>query len=284
MGGPPPPPGMPPWGVPPDPEARFDFWPAWKREGKTDRKRYHEPYAHDVSVGGGGGGGGREEEEVPPRQVALRIEQRAFTTAGFASTVWDSAIVVAAYLERHQAWYRGRRGAVELGAGCGLPTCVLSALGVPDVVGTDLAENLPLLQSNLESAAAACEAARAVPARARAMELHWASTESCAQLLEALGGRRPDLVVCCDTMYGSGFLEEQVLTLVALCGSGTECLVAYGNNRQGEDAFMASAKGHGFSIEPVPPHQLAPSFRPSDVTVLRLQRGGAQSDGRAPEG
>ena len=257
----------PPWEAAPDPSASLDFWPPWKREGKADRYRYREPYVHEVCVNEEASSDGGQ------RNVALRIEQRAFTTAGFASTVWDSAIVVAAYLERHQAWYAQRRGSVELGAGCGLPSCVLSALGMPDVVGTDLAEKLPLLRSNLDAAAEAAEAAGARGVQpASAMELHWAKPESCARLLAALGGRSPDLIVCCDTMYGSGFLHEQVETLAALCGRATECLVAYGNNRQGEEAFTAAAEAHGFSIEAVPAHQLAPSFRPSDVTVLRLRR------------
>ena len=58
-----------------------------------------------------GQGGGVEEQ--------LRVEQRPFGAEGFASTVWDSSIVMSKYLERHSSQFAGKR-CLELGAGCGL--------------------------------------------------------------------------------------------------------------------------------------------------------------------
>ena len=45
----------------------------------------------------------------------LRVEQRPFGAEGFASTVWDSSIVMAKYLERHAPQFAGKR-CLELGA------------------------------------------------------------------------------------------------------------------------------------------------------------------------
>ena len=72
---------------------------------------------------------------------------------GFASTVWDSSIVLSKFLERRfgagPAALSGRR-AVELGAGCGLVSCVLARLGA-DVTATDMEPNLTLLRDNLRA-------------------------------------------------------------------------------------------------------------------------------------
>jgi predicted nicotinamide N-methyase len=58
----------------------------------------------------------------------LRVEQRPFGAEGFASTVWDSSIVMAKYLERHAPQFAGKR-CLELGAGCGLVgACLPSAI------------------------------------------------------------------------------------------------------------------------------------------------------------
>ena len=71
------------------------------------------------------------------------------TAQGFASTVWDSSIVLSKYLERRGAVLAGLR-AVELGSGCGLVSCVLARLGC-HVTATDMACNLPLLCENLRA-------------------------------------------------------------------------------------------------------------------------------------
>jgi predicted nicotinamide N-methyase len=70
---------------------------------------------------------------------------------GFASTVWDSSIVLSKYLElRHAVGSLSNTRAVELGSGCGLVSCVLARLGA-DVTATDMEGNLPLLGDNLRA-------------------------------------------------------------------------------------------------------------------------------------
>ena len=61
----------------------------WKREGKPDRDRFELPYNYSTEKGD-----------------ALCIKQAPFDAEGFASTVWDSAIVLSKFFEaggRH-AW------------------------------------------------------------------------------------------------------------------------------------------------------------------------------------
>ena len=136
--------------------SRVALTPASSRP-RSDEERFDQPYEFPFGP--------------DDAQTTLRIEQRRFgpevrrkrwlwhvlrfrltvTLQGFASTVWDSSIVLSKYLERRfgagPAALAGRR-AVELGAGCGLVSCVLARLGA-DVTATDMEGNLPLLRDNL---------------------------------------------------------------------------------------------------------------------------------------
>ena len=113
---------------------------AWKREFKSHAERFTRPYTH-AGIG------------VPPG-VSLCIEQRPYGPDGFASTVWDSSIVLARAAE---AWaVRGLR-CIELGAGCGLVGLALAVLGA-HVTLTDTPDNLPLLEANVAHAAHALDA------------------------------------------------------------------------------------------------------------------------------
>jgi predicted nicotinamide N-methyase len=76
----------------------------------------------------------------------LTIHQQRFRELGFASTVWDSSVVLAKHLENCAQRYAGKR-CLDLSAGCGLPGIVLSKLRAR-VTATDLAPNLALLRKN----------------------------------------------------------------------------------------------------------------------------------------
>lgn len=61
----------------------------------------------------------QQHQHVPAQAIELTIHQAKFAAEGFASTVWDSAIVVAKYAEKHAARMQGKR-VLDLSAGCGL--------------------------------------------------------------------------------------------------------------------------------------------------------------------
>uniref|UniRef100_A0A0R3RG02 Methyltransferase like 21D n=1 Tax=Elaeophora elaphi TaxID=1147741 RepID=A0A0R3RG02_9BILA len=75
----------------------------------------------------------------------LKIIQRCI--GDVSCVVWDSAIVACHYFVRYQSFWK-RKKILELGAGTGVCSILLAALGA-DVVATDLAEGIKLLELNI---------------------------------------------------------------------------------------------------------------------------------------
>ena len=137
---------------------------AWKREHRPDKARFQRPYIYPLG-----------KSLTSLGYSKLRIQQAPFNAEGFASTVWDSSIVVSKYLERYPDLVKGCK-CLDLSAGCGLVALVMkltqqlslettiidnensvekqiansSAHAKSDgfVVATDLAPNLNLLRKN----------------------------------------------------------------------------------------------------------------------------------------
>jgi len=265
-----------------------DFFRAWqwKREHLPDRLRFEQPYVYtfgDGSGGSGGGGGEGRDEMAPPTATPLSpppapplpppliIQQRPYGPGGlFATTVWDSSIVVAKMIERRAALYAGLR-CCDLSAGCGLPAAVLAAVGrCAAVVATDM--DVGLLRTNLSTAAVVRHA--------------WG--DDVAPVLRAAGlgaagdGRAFDAVFLCDGMYiaeaaAVGALARSVAALVDAWRG--VAIVAHGRNRGAEAAFLAEAEALGMIVDEVLREELHPQFVCSDVSVFRLRhRRGAGTE------
>jgi predicted nicotinamide N-methyase len=257
----------------------------WKREHLPDRLRFHQPYRFEFDDAAAGDAAATTTTTTRP---PLTIDQRPFGPEGFASTVWDSSIVVAKMIERRASDYRGLR-CCDLSAGCGLPAAVLLAAScAAAVVATDLPANLPLLRRNVERAAATA-AARAPPkdderpsaAAAAAVVPHtWG--DDVAPVLRAAGiptdsNKAFDVVFLCDGMYVGDppsaveALASSVARLVdALDG---RAIVAHGRNRLAEPAFLEAVRKRGMVVVEVDRSELHPRFVCNDVSVYCLRHG-----------
>ena len=215
---------------------------AWKREGLTDKQKYEEDYAY------------------PSDDLRLRglvLKQRPFTQEGFASTVWDSGIVMAKMAERWHledaATFTGR--CLDLGAGCGLVSAVLGRLCGPGarVVATDLGVNLPLLSMNLGDAA-----------EVRALD--WRRPET-------FGSETWDWIFACDVWYEPSLMGDLVRCLERVASPSTTVLISCGRNRWGLDAFERELKqSRTFSMAAMAAAELDPVYNSPDVDVYRLRR------------
>lgn len=194
----------------------------WKREMKSDRERFEEAYEYPSNA----------------MTTQISLKQRKYSTKtsvhGFASTVWDSSIVLAKYVERTLggASSSSVKTALELGSGCGLVSCVLSRIcQIPTVVATDLEHNLDLLRENLERNAPSASCAA----------LEWGKDA-------AFGNVKFDLVVASDVVYVEEAMPALVETLKRFCApKHTRVVFAYGRNRQALETFLKLSRDAGFS-------------------------------------
>lgn len=215
-----------------------------KREYMTFEQRHIEPCHHTV-VGSRG----------PVRELSL--EQAPFSAEGFASTVWDSAVVLAKYLESIDL---NGKTVVELGAGCGLPGIAAVCLGARTVHLTDLAANLPLLRRNAERNVAPYARRRLVVA-----PLVWG---------EEYAAEDVDYVLAADVLYLPDCAADLAQTTTQLMAREHPCraLIACGRNRTAQDRFMSAVKAHGVSVRVVPAGEQAPDFVCDDVELFELRR------------
>lgn len=221
------------------PNSFLRSW-AWKREHRPDRDRFDRPYHHKINVQG-----------VPHDLV---INQAPFKTTGFASTVWDSAIVLSKYLERLPQKVEGRN-CIELGAGCGLPGIVAAYLGASSVLLTDFPDNLDLLQKNVTT--------NKLQMTVSVCPLVWGNR---SELLASPF----DLIIAADVMYCVEAVDSLLSTLKMAADAGTIILLAYGRNRQAEQTFLEKAHRY-FSLKQVSDEELDEVYHCVDVDVLELR-------------
>ncbi len=219
----------------------------WKREMKTDEERFALDYAHAF-------------KDVDGCAHELKFKQKKFGPEGFASTVWDSAIVMAKYIEKTYEKFRHARSAIELGAGCGVTTAVLAVgLKMETVVSTELKGNLELLNANV----GAFE-------NVRCAEMTWGSETDAKNALPS-DGEAFDVVVASDCVYHTEAMGDLVKTLEIICDARTRVLFSYGRNRQALDIFMDEIAGK-FSRVDVSSSDLDELYQCTDVSVIELRK------------
>ena len=218
----------------------------WKREHLTDRARFHTPYTHKLDDG---------------RTLTLR--QAPFGPEGFASTVWDSSIVLAKFVERRGAEF-ARRACLDLSAGVGLVGAVLSTLSPPPsrIVATDLPPNLPLLNDNLEAAAGVAGAgAPSIDVRA----LAWGDETAAAECGTF------DAVFAADVAYIPDTVIDLATTLALVTARTGAAWIAHGRNRGGWQALRRDLRARGMVARRVDVDDFHQGFRTVDVDVWRVE-------------
>ena len=233
---------------------------AWKREMKTDEARFRDDYVYDRDD---------DEDDANPK-ATIRLRQRKFNAAssGFASTVWDSAIVLSKYLEkRNRASGAGARwrDAVELGAGCGLCACVLAKrcenLVTGTIYATDVAENMDLLTENV----------KACSSRIAPLAYDWRDAPP-----KSIDASRVDLILGTDLVYYDDAMPALVKTLKSFESEALVVYFAFGRNRQALPRFLEcfDAEARDAFEEPrfLESHELDALYQCTDVSVMELKR------------
>ncbi|XLS83709.1 hypothetical protein HN51_033875 [Arachis hypogaea] len=144
------------------------------------------------------------------------------------TTVWDSSLVFAKFLERNcrkgrfsPAKLKGKR-VIELGAGCGVSGFGMALLGC-DVIVTDQKEVLPLLQRNVErNISRVMQKNPESFGSIKVAELQWGD-ESHIKAVDPPF----DYIIGTDVVYVEHLLEPLLQTILALSGPRTTILVCH---------------------------------------------------------
>jgi len=175
--------------------------------------------------------------------------------------LWDSAVLLAAYLVSRSANALANRRCIELGAGLGLVGLVAASLGCHATL-TDRDEVLPLLIHGV--------AANGLGSNTHVAALEWGvDLDSAAQRL----GAPFDLILMSDVVYEASLATVLVDTIAALAGSGSEVLFAQDaafGRRVAFEAFEASARRR-FSWELLPVEATRGGPTKDSVSLVRMR-------------
>uniref|UniRef100_A0A0E0L6P7 Uncharacterized protein n=1 Tax=Oryza punctata TaxID=4537 RepID=A0A0E0L6P7_ORYPU len=195
------------------------------------------------------------------RRLSLLQSPSSMATPGVTgAVVWDSAVVLAKFLEHAvdsaRLTLRGAR-ALELGAGCGLAGCVAALLGA-HVLLTDLPDRLKLLRKNVE-----LNVGDDARGSARVAQLVW--------------GGEPDLlnppldyVLGSDVIYSEEAVDDLLLTLNHLSAPHTTIILAAElRNDAVLECFLEAAMAD-FQVGCIEQQQWHPDFRSTRVALFIL--------------
>ncbi|KAJ1445085.1 putative methyltransferase-domain-containing protein [Pelagophyceae sp. CCMP2097] len=172
------------------------------------------------------------------RDVSIAVHEDWQACEGndtIAGLQWAGGVLLARYFDDEAAFGAGfweRKSVLELGAGCGLTSCLLAALGA-SVVCTDaevvhahaaVAVNAQAMRSGAEAAGAAYVAPR---------------VEAYTWGVDAAPAGAPfDVIVCGDCLYAEPHGAALVSALLACAGSETEVYVCGAVGAAAHEAFQ----------------------------------------------
>ncbi|KAJ7528663.1 hypothetical protein O6H91_15G012700 [Diphasiastrum complanatum] len=194
------------------------------------------------------------------------------------TTVWDSSIVLAKFLERNckkgefSALKLSGKRVIELGAGCGLAGLAMGLLGC-HVTMTDQVEVLPLLLRNVERnmsrAKLACPDGLCSGhfGTVAVAELNWGNELQIAAMEPPF-----DYIVGTDIVYAEHLLQPLFQTMVLLAGSKTTVLMAYEFRENGLDEKLLSLCRLHFDVKKVPHSKMDSKYQHPNIQLYLMRR------------
>jgi predicted nicotinamide N-methyase len=196
-------------------------------------------------------------------ETTIRVAQRDVGEEGVV--VWDAALVLAFFLERHREQLKLGEdiNVVELGAGTGVVGLVSSALGARCTL-TDLDRLIPLLEESISL--------NDHIDRIQARPLHWGDPDQ----VESFSKNPPDLILVADCVYYEASVVPLVVTLETLSSfAGCPVLLSYEvrddfeDKREVKEKFFALVK-KSFRITEFQTSDCHPEYAADDIKVVRL--------------
>ncbi|BFZ18695.1 hypothetical protein BsWGS_21733 [Bradybaena similaris] len=163
--------------------------------------------------------------------------QQDYLGLGVSAMVWDSAIVLAEYLENHKHLIQGKK-VLELGAGTGLTGLVAAALGA-DVTLTERAEALAHLNSSIN------QNTQNRPWKISAKVLDWTQT------VDSQGFSNFDVVLGSDIIYIEDTFEDLLRTLKTLAPNNSVHILLSSKLRYDRDLKFLDLLKVDFNVDEI---------------------------------
>ncbi|KAJ1535359.1 hypothetical protein HK096_002703, partial [Nowakowskiella sp. JEL0078] len=214
----------------------------------------------------------------------LLIHQDILGNHGIGSTIWDSALVLAKYLEKRlnnipwvphahrfnpQQFGRDLRDRenilriVELGSGTGLVGIVVAKVlannKIPSrVVLTDKRGALPLLQKNVDDCTSLL-----VDVTVTVEELDWTEISIEGRFLDQF-----DIILAADCIHWPELFDPLISTMLKLSDSNTEVIISYERREFDKEVEFFRHWGNYFGFRNVPVDSLDEQFKAEDIYVF----------------
>jgi len=216
--------------------------PTWYRLDQSYTEQYIKPFTFDIAGS------------------TITIKQKFYCspdTIGW--TVWDGSLVLSKYLEKNfQEGYFKNKRVIEIGSGCGLVGISAALLGA-NVVLTDMASVLEILQENVNINLPNPKGNVAVK------ELLWG--EDVAHVQPPF-----DMILGADIIYQYMDPDTLIETLSALSDSNTTILLAYESHDPNTPLKFVTQASKKFAFTRLSKDELDPVYSKATITVARLQK------------
>ncbi|KAJ2683320.1 Protein-lysine N-methyltransferase efm6 [Coemansia spiralis] len=192
--------------------------------------------------------------------VRLLQDASGATGCGVGSTVWDTGLVLAKYLDHQTSLGNldlSGKTVLELGSGTGIVGIALGRLHPQcQVILTDKKELIPLLNRNIELNSAM--------SNTRAQCLDW----TLPTALDVV----PDLIVVSDGIWDKDLHQPLAETLARLAGSETRVLLAYETRKFDEEAEFIAKWSQTFRFRDIKPSEQDPVMQSEDIFMFEGSR------------
>ncbi|XP_043703342.1 protein-lysine methyltransferase METTL21D [Telopea speciosissima] len=189
------------------------------------------------------------------------------------TTVWDSSVVFAKYLEKNcrkgrfcPTKLKGKR-VIELGAGCGVAGFGMALLGC-DVISTDQVEVLPLLMKNIQrntSRVMQTNPDSASFGSVQVMELDWGNQEHIKAVDPPF-----DYVIGTDVVYAEYLLEPLLKTILSLSGPKTTILLGYEIRSTTVHEQMLHMWKNNFDVKTIPKAKMDSKYQHASIQLFMM--------------
>ncbi|KAJ2032620.1 Protein-lysine N-methyltransferase efm6 [Coemansia sp. RSA 922] len=192
--------------------------------------------------------------------IRVLQDPSGMTRCGVGSTVWDTGLVLAKYLDHQTSLGKldlSGKTVLELGSGTGLMGITLGRLHPQcQVTLTDKEELVPLLNRNIELNSATDNT--------RAQCLDWTTPTSLDTV--------PDLIIVSDGIFDKDLHQPLAETLARLAGSETRVLLAYETRKFDEEAEFIARWSQTFRFRDIKPSEQDPVMQSEDIFLFDGER------------